>query len=126
MKYFVLISLFFVFSCNMEYKQESNEVQDYHWLALTGTEEIRNDTIFTYNGKLGSDDFTSRIIQNVSDTSFSYQYFDEESNDWLEATATFETTMKDQIPYLIVYFHNSVSMFTRKRVCPIDLERIFQ
>lgn len=121
----ILLLLVATASCNLKYKHKNNDVQDYHWLGLTGKEEIRNDTIFSYNGKLGSDDYTVRIIRSVSDSSFSYMYFDEEKEDWTQAIATFESTMKEEIPYLIVNFHNSVSMFTRRRTCPINFEKVF-
>lgn len=116
---YYLAFIIVISGCKFEYKPKNNDVQDYHWLGLAGTEEICNDTIFTYNGKFGSDDFTARIIRSVNDTSFSYLYFDKEKNDWLEAIASFETIMKEEIPYLIVHFRNSVSMFTRRRSCPL-------
>lgn len=112
-------------SCNLEYKPKNNDVQDYHWIGLAGTEEIHNDTIYTYADKLGGRDFTVRLIEDVQDSVVFYKRFDEETGTWQQASAIFSTTMKNDIPYLTLRFENSVSLFTRKRVCPINFEKNF-
>lgn len=109
----------------MEYKHADNDVQAYDWIGVNGNEEIRNDTIYTYTKKIGDDDFTYRIIKKVTDSIITYQYPDNESNELIEHAATFNQKLMDDIPYLIVYYEASVSMFTRKRVCPIDFKKIF-
>jgi len=123
---FFITILFAGFACNMEYKHSENDVQGYNWLGVTGTEEIRNDTLFSYRGKLGSSHFDWRIIQNVTDSTILYQYFDKEKDELLEYNATYRQMEQNGIPYLVVYHKESVSMFTRKRVCPINFGKIFK
>lgn len=120
----IIVSLI-VASCNMEYEQIENDVQGYNWLGVNGNEEIRNDTIYTYDGKLGGDKFTYRIIKHVGDSTITFQYFDDEINGFKESTATYTQKLIDQNPYMIIYYEASVSMFTRRRVCPINFDNIF-
>ena len=126
MKKIVTITLIWIVTgCEMEYKRHDNDVEGYHWLGVTGNEEIRNDTIYTYGDKIGSDDFSFRIIKKVTDSTISYQYHDTETNGLTEYTATYIQKLMDDNPYLIVYHEASVSMYTRKRVCPINFKVIF-
>ena len=121
----VIVISFITVSCNMEYKHAENDVQGYKWLGVNGNEEIKNDTIYSYDGKIGDDNFTYRIIKNVTDSTITYQYYDNESVNFPDHIASYKQKMIDDNQYLIIYYEASVSMFTRKRVCPINFQKMF-
>ena len=123
-KILVITLLWTVAGCNMEYIQRENDLEGYHWLGVAVNEEIRNDTIYTYGNKIGSDDFTYRLIKKVTDSTITYQYHDKKTNGLTDYTATYIQKLLDDNPYLIIYHEASVSMYTRKRVCPINFNEI--
>ena len=126
MKKILTITLLWVVAgCNLEYKPRDNDVEGYHWLGVAANEEIRNDTIYTYDNKIGNADFTYRIIKEVTDSTITYQYHDKETNGLNAYTAAYIQKLMDNNPYLIIYYEASVSMYTRKRVCPINFKEIF-
>lgn len=113
--------LCFIVSCGMEYKHADNDVQGYHWIGVNRNQEIKNDTVFSYNKKIGEGEFDFSIIKNVSDSTI---YFTDYNNETTHQ-ATFKLQAIDDCPYLVIYYDSSVTMFTRKRVCPINFKNIF-
>ncbi len=124
-KILTITLLWIVAGCNLEYKHRVNDVEGYHWLGVAANEEISSDTIYTYDNKIGSDDFTYRLIKKVTDSTITYHYHNRETGDLSEYTATYSQKLMDDNPYLIIYHETSVSMFTRKRVCPFNFKKIF-
>ena len=118
-KILVITLLWTVAGCNMEYIQRENDLEGYHWLGVAVNEEIRNDTIYTYANKIGDDDFTYCLIKEITDSTITYHYQDKVTGHFSEYTAPYSQKLMDDNPYLIIYRESSVSMFTRKRVCPI-------
>lgn len=116
-----IVILFFIASCKMEYKHADNDVQGYHWIGVNGNQEIKNDTIFSYSKMIGDGDFDFHIIKNVADSVIQFT----DSNGEKSQQATFKLQAIDDCPYLILYYDSSVSMFTRRRVCPINFKNIF-
>lgn len=115
-----------IISCSIDTKRFSdNDVQEYYWLGVTGNEEIRNDTIFTYNEKIGSDDFTFRVIKKVTDSTITYRYHYDDTDSSEQHTVAYENKLIDSNPYLLIYYKSSVSMFTRKRSCPYKIRSLF-
>lgn len=122
----ILIGLLCIITgCSFEKKHHyDNGVQGYHWLGVTGNEEIRNDTIFNYDIN-GGNKFSYHIIKKVTDSTITYQYYNHETDNLSEHTVTYEHKLIDKNPYLIIYHQASVSMFTRKRTCPFKFRSLF-
>ena len=90
MKKILAVSLLWIVTgCNIEYKQRDNDLEGYHWLGVAVNEEIRNDTIYAYGSKMESENFTYRLIKNVTDSTITYHYRDRETGGLSEYTAAY-------------------------------------